>query len=65
MATVWPEGLYQRKLPNDTTNRNRDLPTCSEVPQPNETPRAPVSSVTDHFHLCNKKSDLETSSQIY
>jgi hypothetical protein len=40
-ATVRVEGLWIEKKSNDLTgNRNRDLPTCSIVPQPTTVPRA-------------------------
>jgi hypothetical protein len=41
-AIVWPEEICQWKKSNDTiTNRTRDPPACSAVPQPTAPPRAP------------------------
>ena len=43
-AIVWPEGLCQWKISDDTIgNRTRNLLTCSAVPQPTAPPRSPTS----------------------
>ena len=51
------------KNSNDTIgNRNRDLPTCSAVPQPIAPPRAPLSCETLRYLQTFRKKILSPSS---
>jgi hypothetical protein len=46
---VQPEGLSQLKNPTDSIgNRNRDLPICIAVPQPN-VHRVPIKNTKNNF----------------
>jgi len=42
---VRPEGLSMKKSNDTIGNRTRDLPACSEVPQPTAPPHAPACRV--------------------
>ena len=55
MDTVWPEELWQMKIPSDTIgNRTRDLTTCSAVPQPTEKYRYRRKRVAEKASPSNK-----------
>ena len=58
MAIVRPEGLSIKNSDDIIGNRTRDLPTCSAVPLPTASPRAPSRNNNRLYEGFNNSTTL-------